>query len=181
MLIEKVGGVLQVSAVGTDPNPETGTTSSSSSPKTLTTRCAPATYMLIDVPGTVPGDIDDVIEFCMDASSACAQIYSVLTGSHNGPVKAGIKNLIGCPTPDVYLGPGRYQRPDGTVGSTSRALVTCPDLGRLQRYHPRHWRCAVLPRRTRSPGEPIRQLQIVGFATIFVEGLRAGNSPYNRL
>lgn len=128
--------------------------------------------MLIDIPGHNPGDLSDVISTCLDETSACAQTYSILTGNHAGPVKNSIKDLIGCPNPDVYLGPGRYQRQDGTVGSTSRSLVTCPVWDVCNAVIGGTPFCPAAS----VPGGTNVQLQIVGFATVFVEGLKSGNS-----
>jgi hypothetical protein len=171
VLIENVSGTLQVTSWA-KTRIQAGNNQFLLKPQDPQNALRPGDFMLIDVPGVTPGQIDTIIQFCMNASSACSQTYSVLTGNHAGPVKAGVKNLIGCPTPDVYLGPGRYQRPDGTVGSTSKALVTCPvwDV------------CSATINGTpfcpdaSVPGGTNVQLQIVGFAVVFVEGLASGNS-----
>src|SRR5262245_34040204 len=76
----------------------------------------PGDFMLIDIPGQNPGDLNNVIEVCLNESSYCGETYSILTGNHAGPVRNAFKSLIGCPTPDVYNGPGDYIRPNGTHG-----------------------------------------------------------------
>jgi len=133
----------------------------------------PGDFMLIDIPGHNPGDLSDDIATCLDETSTCAQTYGILTGDHVGPTKTAIKNLIGCPSNrDIYLGPGQYQRPDGTVGSTSKSLVTCPIWDVCNATIGGTPFCPAAS----VPGGTNVQLQIVGFALVFVEGLASGKS-----
>ena len=170
VLIEKVNGVLQVTDWA-KTEIRNGNNQFLLKPQDPQQALRPGDFMLIDIPGQNPGDINPAIQFCLGTTSACAQTYSILTGNHVGPVKNGIKDLIGCPDPDVYNGPGEYERPDGTVGSTSRALVTCPVWDVCTAVIDGTPFCPA----AQVPGGTNVSLQIVGFAVVFVEGLSSGN------
>ena len=171
VLVENVSGTLQVTSWA-QTQIRNGNNQFLLKPQNPQNALRPGDFMLIDIPGQNPGDLDNAIEFCMSGSSACAQVYSVLTGNHAGPVRDGVKDLIGCPNPDVYLGPGEYRRPDNTVGSTSRALVTCPIWDVCNATIDGAPFCPAAS----VPGGTNVSLQIVGFAVVFVEGLGSGGS-----
>src|SRR5262249_14992472 len=119
-----------------------------------------------------PGNLNNVIQTCLNQTSACAEVYSILTGNHAGPVNNAIQSLIACPSPDVYVGPGQYRRPDGTVGSTSRALVTCPVWDVCSATIGGQPFCPSAS----VPGGTNVSLQIVGFAVVFIQGFTSGNN-----
>jgi Flp pilus assembly protein TadG len=171
VLIENVSGTLQVTNWA-KTQIRNGNNEFLLKPQDPSQALRPGDFMLIDIPGQNPGDINNAIQFCLGSTSACAQVYSILTGNHAGPVKNGVKDLIGCPTPDVYLGPGQYQRPDGSIGSTSRALVTCPVWDVCTAVIGGTPFCPAAS----VPGGTNVSLQIVGFAVVFVEGLTSGGS-----
>ena len=171
VLIDNVGGTLVVTDWA-KTQIRTGNNQFLLKPQNPQSSLRPGDFMLIDIPGHNPGDLNDDIQNCLDTTSACADIYSILTGDHVGPTKNAIKALIGCPNPDVYNGPGQYQRPDGTVGSTSRALVTCPVWDVCNATIGGQPFCPAAS----VPGGTNVSLQIVGFAVVFVQGLQSGNS-----
>jgi hypothetical protein len=171
LLIENVSGTLQVTTWA-KTQIRTGNNEFLLKPQDPHNALRPGDFMLIDIPGNNPGDLNNVIETCLDQVSVCAETYSILNGNHAGPVKNAVKDLIGCPNPDVYLGPGRYQRPDGTVGSTSRALVTCPVWDVCNATIGGQPFCPAAS----VPGGTNVSLQIVGFAVVFIEGLTSGGS-----
>ena len=171
VLIENVSGTLQVTSWA-QTQVRSGNNQFLLKPQDPHNALRPGDFMLIDIPGQNPGDLNNAIQFCLSGTSACAQTYSILTGNHAGPVKNGVKDLIGCPDIDVYLGPGRYARPDGTVGSTSRSLVTCPIWDVCNATIGGQPFCPAAS----VPGGTSVSLQIVGFAVVFVEGLGSGGS-----
>jgi Flp pilus assembly protein TadG len=172
LLIENVSGTLQVTAWA-KTQIQSGNNEFLLKPQDPHNSLRPGDFMLIDIPGRNPGDLNDAIANCLDETSVCAQTYGILTGNHAGPVKNAIKDLIGCPSNrDVYLGPGQYQRPDGTIGSTSRSLVTCPIWDVCNATIDGTPFCPAAS----VPGGTNVQLQIVGFAAVFIEGLTSGGS-----
>jgi hypothetical protein len=171
VLIENVSGTLQVTTWA-KTQIRNGNNQFPLKPQNPTNALRPGDFMLIDIPGQNPGDLNNAISGCLSEVSVCAETYSILNGDHAGPVKNAIKDLIGCPNADVYLGPGRYQRPDGTVGSTSRALVTCPVWDVCNATIGGQPFCPAAS----VPGGTNVSLQIVGFATVFIEGLTSGSS-----
>jgi len=171
VLIDNVGGTLVVTDWA-KTQIRTGNNQFLLKPQNPQNSLRPGDFMLIDIPGHNPGDLNDDISNCLDQTSACAQVYSILTGDHVGPTKNAIKTLIGCPTPDVYVAPGQYQRPNGTIGSTSKALVTCPVWDVCNATIGGQPFCPAAS----VPGGTNVSLQIVGFAVVFIQGLKSGNS-----
>jgi len=176
VLIENVSGTYQVTTWA-KTQIQTGNNEFLMKPQDPSQALRPGDFMLIDVPGHNPGDISDMIQNCLNQPAACADTYSILTGNHAGPTKNAFKALIGCPTPDVYLGPGRYQRPDGTIGSTSRALVTCPVWDVCNATIGGQPFCPAAS----VPGGTQVSLQIVGFAVVFIEGMANGKGAGNTI
>ena len=172
VLIENVGGTLQVTNWALTQI-QSGNNEFLLKPQDPHNALRPGDFMLIDIPGQNPGDLNNAISTCLGDTSVCAQTYGILTGSHAGPVKNAIKDLIGCPSNrDIYLGPGSYQRPDGTIGSTSKSLVTCPIWDVCNATIEGTPFCPA----AEVPGGTNVQLQIVGFAAVFIEGLTSGGS-----
>lgn len=147
----------------------------------------PGDFFLIDLSGSVPGEIDEIIGGFIADPRFCAQVYSVLTGNHVGPTNHGIEDMIGCPdNRDVYIAPGQYQQPGGIVTNTSKALFVAPiwDVCTAQLLGQPFCPDAKFPGGTQV------QLQVVGFALIFMEGFQTnpndvpacnGNNAVGRL
>jgi len=171
VLIENVSGTLQVTDWA-KTQIRAGNNQFLLKPQDPHNALRPGDFMLIDIPGQNPGDLNNTIQTCLNQASYCGETYSILTGNHAGPVNNAFQALIGCPTPDVYVGPGRYQRPDGTVGSTSRALVTCPVWDVCNATIAGQPFCPAAS----VPGGTNVSLQIVGFAAVFVQGFTSGNN-----
>jgi len=170
VLIENVSGTLQVTTWA-QTQIQSGNNEFLLKPQDPHNSLRPGDFMLIDIPGQNPGDLNDAISTCLADTSFCAETYSILTGNHAGPVKNALKDLIGCPSNrDIYLGPGQYQRPDGTIGSTSKSLVTCPIWDVCNATIAGTPFCPAAS----VPGGTNVQLQIVGFAAVFIEGLTSG-------
>jgi hypothetical protein len=134
----------------------------------------PGDFFLIDIQGDVDAKISESISTCLIGAS-CLDDYSVLTGNKVGPVKSGVKDLVGCPaTPDTYLGAGQYQHAGTptTISSTSRALVACPvwDVCYASFGSPAQGFCPTGD----VPGGTNPRVVIVGFALVFIEGLQTG-------
>jgi len=136
----------------------------------------PGDFFLIDIQGDVDAKIQQSIATCLIGAS-CLDDYSVLTGNKVGPVKSGVKDLIGCPsTPDRYIGPGQYEHAGSptTTSSTSRALVACPvwDVCYASFGTPPQGFCPLGD----VPGGTNPRVVIVGFALVFIEGLQSGGT-----
>ena len=136
----------------------------------------PGDFFLIDMQGDDNVKIQQSIATCLIGAS-CLTDYSILTGNKVGPVKSGIKDLIGCPaTPDSYIGPGRYQHAGtpATISSTSRSLVACPvwDVCYASFGTPPQGFCPTGD----VPGGTNPRVVIVGFALVFIEGLQTGGT-----
>ncbi len=138
----------------------------------------PGQFFLIDFGGTQPGDLDEIIGGFMSDPRFCTNTYSVLTGNHVGPTTAGMSTMIGCgqgnvDNRDIYVAPGQYRHPDGIVYSSSRALFTAPvwDICNARDGNGN----AICPDASLHGTQP--QLQIIGFALIFLEGFQNGNNP----
>src|SRR5262249_48592619 len=106
VLIENVSGTLTVTAWA-KTQIRTGNNQFLLKPQDPHNSLRPGDFMLIDIPGMNPGDLNNVIQTCLNQTSACAEVYSILTGNHAGPVNNAIQSLIACPSPDVYVGPGQ--------------------------------------------------------------------------
>ncbi|MEW6130947.1 MAG: pilus assembly protein TadG-related protein [Acidobacteriota bacterium] len=133
----------------------------------------PGQFYLIDFGGTQPGDLDEIISSFISDPRFCDTTYSVLTGNHVGPVNQGISTMIGCgqgnvDNRDIYVAPGQYRRPDGNIYSTSRALFTAPVWDVCNASFGGTPFCPTAD----FPGGTQPQLQIIGFALIFLEGFQ---------
>jgi Flp pilus assembly protein TadG len=135
----------------------------------------PGDFFLVDLEGDTDVHIQDSIAVCF-AGASCLSTYSILTGNKVGPVRSGTKDLIGCPaTPDTYVSAGRYHHAaDNTDSSTSRSLVACPvwDVCNAGFGSPAVSFCPSGD----VPGGTQPLVQIVGFALVFVEGLKGGGA-----
>ena len=133
----------------------------------------PGDFFLIDLQGDDDTKIQTSISTCAVGAS-CLSTYSILTGNKVGPVRSGIKDMIGCPaTPDAYVGPGQYlNAATNKTSSTSRSLVSCPvwDVCNASFGSPAQPFCPTGD----VPGGTQPLVQIVGFALVFVEGLQGG-------
>jgi hypothetical protein len=115
----------------------------------------------------------DAIGGCTTTMS-CRSTYSAEPGkpANSGPISSGIATLLGA-SPDQYVGPGRYRRPDGTIHDTSRSLVMAP-IGDLDVPPAPSGFC---------PGDHTQvfngnnlSFTVVGFALIFIDG--SGVDPF---
>ena len=132
----------------------------------------PGDFFLVDLDGEAPGRIENTISTCF-AGATCGSSFGILTGNKVGQVRQGVQGLIGCPgTPDVYVEAGTYLRADGTESSTSKSLVACPvwDVCNASFGSPAQPFCPSGD----VPGGTNPQVQIIGFALVFVEGLKSG-------
>jgi len=106
----------------------------------------------------------DAIGGCT-TTMVCRTTYAMEPGkpANSGPISQGITTLLGN-SPDQYVGPGRYRRPDGTIHDTSRSLVMAPigDLDLFPGFCPGD-HSQVFNGNNNS-------LTVVGFALIFIDG-----------
>jgi hypothetical protein len=110
------------------------------------------------------------IATCPAEAVYCANTYTSENGDMNGPTKQGACQLVcydgssNCNScqKDTFVSPGKYQRPDGTITSSSRSLVIAPILDICQ-Y------CA-----TGGPPTGQSDFTVVGFALVFIDGI-SGN------
>jgi len=115
------------------------------------------------------------ISHCPDNPITCNRSYWTKQGNMPGPTKQGVCARIcyngdehcgnNCPQ-DTFVSLGRYRRPsppdsDGLIGTTSRSLVTSPIVNM----------CQFCP--DSFPNGPT-QLTVIGFATVFIEGVDSG-------
>ncbi|MFY9556136.1 MAG: pilus assembly protein TadG-related protein [Blastocatellia bacterium] len=135
----------------------------------------PGDFYLIDLSGSTPGTIDEIIAGFLADPGFCSQSYSVLTGNHVGPTTHGIEDMIGCPdNRDLYVSPGNYTlTPSGLTSDTSKSIFIAPI-----------WNvCNAVVSGTpfcpsgKFPGGTQVTLSVVGYALIFMEGFQ--NSPNN--
>ena len=133
---------------------------------------APGQFFAIQLPDSVGGsDYRNNIRFCTPAAVGCSDVYSVETGNMVGPTVQGVRAMIGDP-PDTYSGIGMYTHADGTTSDTSRSLVVAPiwDTCNMPDFCPDN----------QFPTGTNVNLQVIGFALIFVEGIQ-GNDVVARL
>jgi hypothetical protein len=112
------------------------------------------------------------IATCSNAYLRCGNSYSVKTGNMVGPTKQGVKDLIGDPPTDSWTGTiGVYQTPNG-LSDTSKNIIVAPiwDTCSMAGFCP----AGDFPSGTGV------SLQIIGFATFFLEGIQ-GNDVKARL
>jgi hypothetical protein len=142
---------------------------------------APGQFYAIRLGDSTGGnDYRTNIRTCPRDAIYCSQSYTTEPGDKIGPTKQGTCELVcydgtqncnNCPK-DTYIGIGQYQQPgsphgDGLVHDTSRALGLAPVINV----------CQFCP--DSFPGG-ITNLQVVGFAMIFLEGTQ-GNDVIARL
>jgi hypothetical protein len=107
------------------------------------------------------------IESCSNVYLRCGYSYSILTGDKSGPTRQGVTNLIGNPPTDSWTGTiGVYQTPNG-LSDTSKNLILVPiwDTCSMAGFCP----AGNFPNGTNV------SLQIIGFATFFLEGIQGGD------
>jgi hypothetical protein len=134
---------------------------------------APGQFYAIRMGDSTGGnDYRTNIATCTPELVYCQETYSVEPGNMIGPTLQGVNDLMG-PNPDTFLALGQYQRSDGTIGDTSRQLISAPI-----------WDECGIP--GFCPGEQLPdaganlQIPVVGFALIFLEGVQ-GNDVIARL
>jgi hypothetical protein len=134
---------------------------------------APGQFYAIDLPGSTGGsDYSNNIATCANPYLRCGNSYSVETGNMVGPTKQGVNALIGNPPTDTWTGAiGAYQTPNG-LSDISKNVVVAPIWDS----------CSVAgfcPSGNFPSGSNVT-LQIIGFATFFLEGFQ-GNDLQARL
>ncbi|MGE0405620.1 MAG: pilus assembly protein TadG-related protein [Candidatus Korobacteraceae bacterium] len=97
----------------------------------------------------------------------CGNTYPVKTGNMNGPTRDGVAGLIG-DTPDQWLDVGQYRDASGVVWDTSKSLSTAPVWDNCTQQ-------VVTNRGNGGPGNHIRDVKIIGFAQMFVNGMSNQN------
>jgi Putative Flp pilus-assembly TadE/G-like len=137
-------------------------------PQQPSTAIAPGQFYAIQLPGSVGGsDYRANIGSCATPYLRCGNSYSVETGNLVGPTQQGVEDLIGNPPTDTWTGTiGEYQTPNG-LSDLSRNLVVAPIWSS----------CAMAgfcPSENFPSGTTV-SLQIIGFATFFLEGIQGGN------
>jgi hypothetical protein len=127
---------------------------------------APGQFFAIQFPGSSgANDYRNNIRSCPSTAFVCGTSYSVETGNMVGPTAQGVNDLVGNPPNDTYLAVGQYQHPDGTISDTSIALSIAAiwDACNAPGFCPAN----------KFPSGTNVNLQIVGFALIFIEGIQA--------
>ena len=106
--------------------------------------------------------LGDCLNQCSGVPSpiVCGSSFPIKTGDMVGPTHQGVDDLIGNPPTDTWIAPGEYQTPLG-VASTSRALVVAPVWDDCSQ--------------TIDSGYKGQAVQIIGFATVFVSGMKGNN------
>jgi putative Flp pilus-assembly TadE/G-like protein len=129
---------------------------------------APGQFYAIQLPGSVGGaDYRMNIGTCSDAYLRCGNFYSVETGNLVGPTKQGVQDLIGNPPTDSWTGSiGVYQTPNG-LSDTSKNVVVAPIWNSCSM-------AGFCPAGNFPSGTTV-SLQIIGFATFFLEDIQGGN------
>jgi Flp pilus assembly protein TadG len=130
---------------------------------------SPSEFYLIDLPdadGKTSGgaSYQDSIVNGAPTASACNDIYSVLTGNMVGPTKLGVDGLVGNPPNYTWNGAGNYKRvSDGKSFDMAPNVILTPiwDVCNLSTF---------CPDKKMSGTNP--SLQIIGFATLFVDGVQ---------
>ncbi|SRR6266404_175887 len=174
VLVDRVNGVPQVTSWAMTQI-QNGTNQFTLKPQDPHHALRPGDFYLIDVPGYQPGDLDTLISTCITGGFCAGNlaVADLLTGNHVGKTRSGIQTRIGCPNIDAYVGPGQYQRPNGgPLVDTSRALISCPIWDVCNATIGGQPFCPAAD----VPGGTQVSLQVVGFALVFVEGFRSGNS-----
>ena len=124
----------------------------------------PSQYFEIQFPGQSGGnDYQNDIEF-QQGAAYCLNSYGVLSGNKQGPTKQGVQNLIspGGISPDTFSSIGQYSN-GSTTSDWSRSLVTVPiwDTCSLAGFCPAN----------NFPSGGNTQLQVIGFALVFIDGV----------
>jgi Tfp pilus assembly protein PilX len=129
---------------------------------------SPGQFYAIQLPGSVGGaDYRANIASCETAYLRCGNSYSVETGNLVGPTKQGVQDLIGNPPTDSWTGTiGEYQTANG-LSDTSKNVVVAPiwDSCAMAGFCPAG----------NFPSGTTVSLQIIGFATFFLEDVQGGN------
>jgi putative Flp pilus-assembly TadE/G-like protein len=137
-------------------------------PQNPSTSIAPGQFYAIQLPGSSGGaDYRSNIASCATPYLRCGNSYSVETGNMVGPTAQGVRDLIGNPSTDTWTGTiGEYQTPNG-LSDMSRNVVVAPiwDSCSMSGFCPAG----------NFPSGTTVTLQIIGFATFFLEGIQGGD------
>jgi Flp pilus assembly protein TadG len=122
---------------------------------------APGQFYAIQLPGD-PDQNGSGGSPGTESPVACNDFYPLKTGAMVGPTNQGFEELINKPNQDTYVAIGQYRRTNGTISSTSPSLCIVPiwDLCGMAGFCPD----ADFPQGSNQ------QVQVIGFALIFVEG-----------
>jgi hypothetical protein len=130
---------------------------------------APGQFYAIQFPGS-SGGADyraNIHTPCTNEVLRCGNSYSVEPGNMVGPTKQGVQDLIGNPPDDSWTGTiGVYQTPNG-LSDTSKNVIIVPiwDSCSMAGFCPA----------ANFPSGSTVSLQIIGFATFFLEDIQGGN------
>jgi Flp pilus assembly protein TadG len=182
LLIEKVGTEFQVTSWAKQQIRDSTALNKLNQfvlkPKSPHNALRPGDFFLIDIQGeAIDAKVAESISTCLIGAN-CGSAYSILTGAKVGPVRSGVKDMIGCPSlPDTYVAAGQYRHADNTISSTSRSLVACPvwDVCNEAFGSPAQPFCPS----AEVPGGTSPMVHIVGFALVFVEGVANGSGEIN--
>ena len=121
-------------------------------------------FFVIEFPGdTGADDYRDSIATCDSPYLRCGDRLSVKTGNMVGPTVQGVDLLIGKPPRFTWLAPGQYQRAsDSKVFDLSENVVLVPIWSSCGSDF--------------CPAAKVKsQLQIIGYAAVFLEGISGDN------
>ncbi len=128
----------------------------------------PGEFYAIDLPGSGTGAsaYRDNIGTCANSYVRCNDFYSTKTGNMVGPTKQGVQDLIGNPPDDTWVSVGQYQTPYGLTDTSKNVVIapiwdTCGAAG-------------YCPAGSFGSGTNVN-LQVVGFAAFFLEGIQGNN------
>jgi hypothetical protein len=110
---------------------------------------------LNDCPGVDP----DIIR--------CGDRFPLKTGNMVGPTQQGVKDLIGQPPDYTWVAVGQYKDRSGQIWDSSPALVIAPVWDSCN------------PNEVISSGTAGQTVKVIGFLTVFVDGLQGNNVQAN--
>jgi hypothetical protein len=136
-------------------------------PQNPSASIAPGQFYAIQLPGSGgAADYRANIASCATPYLRCGNSYSVETGNMVGPTNQGVWDLIGNPPTDTWTAIGQYQTPNG-LSDMSKNVVVAPIWDSCSM-------AGFCPAGNFPSGTGVT-LQIIGFATFFLEGIQAGD------
>ncbi len=129
---------------------------------------APGQFYAIRMGDSTGGDdYRTNIQICAPERIYCQDLFGVEPGNMIGPTIQGVTGLIG-PNPDTFIEMGKYQDSEGNISDTSHQLLVVPVWDT----------CAVVgfcPDNELPDSGANLQIEVIGFAMIFIEGLQGNN------